>query len=43
MEFQFEVIIGDRYESVDRLNDDEIYNYLMIINVRTVHNDMHTD
>ncbi len=41
MEFQFEVIIGDRYESIDRLDDDEIYNYLMnmqkqdILNVKT--------
>ena len=41
MEFQFEVIIGDRYESVDRLNDDEIYNCLIsmqkqdILNVKT--------
>ena len=41
MEFQFEVIIGDRYESIDRLDDDEIYNCLMnmqkqdILNVKT--------
>ena len=29
MEFQFEAIIGDRYESIDHLDDDEIYNCLM--------------
>ena len=41
MEFQFEAIIGDRYESIDHLDDDEIYNCLMnmqkqdILNVKT--------
>ena len=41
MEFQFEAIIGDRYESTDYLSDDEIYNCLInmqkqdILNVKT--------
>ena len=41
MKFQFEAIIGDRYESIDHLDDNEIYNCLMnmqkqdILNVKT--------
>ena len=41
MKFQFEAIVGDRYESIDYLDDDEIYNCLMnmqkqdILNVKT--------
>jgi len=41
MKFQFEAIVGDRYDSIDYLDDDEIYNCLMnmqkqdILNVKT--------